>query len=102
MIRAFLASLVFALLTLAAGPAAAQLDPSPKVAARLVAESGEIAPGGTVAVALEEVIRPGWHTYWVNPGDAGLPSTLAWQLPAGWQAGGMAWPYPKQIAVGPV
>ncbi|MDE3115389.1 MAG: thioredoxin family protein [Pseudomonadota bacterium] len=100
--RAVLASLVLALLALAARPAAAQLDQSPRVAARLVAESGEIAPGGTVAVALEEVIRPGWHTYWINPGDAGLPSALQWQLPAGWKADAIAWPYPKRLAVGPV
>ncbi|MDE3117345.1 MAG: thiol:disulfide interchange protein, partial [Pseudomonadota bacterium] len=100
--RALLASLVFALLTLAVGPAAAQLDRLPKVQARLVAETGEIAPGGTVVVALEEVIRSGWHTYWVNPGDAGMASALVWQLPAGWQAGGIAWPYPKRLAVGPV
>ena len=100
--RALLASLVLAFLALAARPAAAQLDQLPKVQARLVAETGEIAPGGTLAVALEEVIRPGWHTYWVNPGDAGMASMLAWQLPGGWKTGGLVWPYPKRLAVGPV
>lgn len=83
-----------------AGPAAAQIDRAPKVHARLIAEAGEIAPGGTVAVALEEIIRPGWHTYWINPGDAGAPSALAWTLPAGWKAGAIEWPYPKRLPVG--
>ena len=26
---------------------------------------------------------PGWHGYWLNPGDAGLPMDVKWQLPAG-------------------
>ena len=25
--------------------------------------------------------KPGWHTYWINPGDSGLPTTLNWTLP---------------------
>jgi len=85
-----------------AAPAAAQIDRAPKVQARLIAEAGEIAPAGTVAVALEEIIRPGWHTYWVNPGDAGAPTTLDWSLPAGWSAGAIQWPYPKRLPVGPL
>lgn len=82
-----------------AAPAAAQIDHAPRVQARLIAEQNEIAPGGTVAVALEEVIRPGWHTYWVNPGVAGAPSSLVWTLPEGWKAGAIEWPYPKSLPV---
>jgi thiol:disulfide interchange protein DsbD len=80
---------------------AQELDRSPKVAARLVAE-GEAAPGGSVWMALEEVIRPGWHTYWINPGDAGNPTTIDWTLPAGWKAGEIVWPRPKRLPVGPL
>ena len=25
----------------------------------------------------------GWHIYWQNPGDSGLPTTIAWKLPPG-------------------
>ena len=96
---AFLATV---LACVAALPAAAQMDTAPKVQARLLAEQGEIAPGGIVTVALEEVIRPGWHTYWINPGDAGAPSALTWKLPAGWKAGAIAWPYPRRLPVGPL
>jgi thiol:disulfide interchange protein/DsbC/DsbD-like thiol-disulfide interchange protein len=81
---------------------AAQVDSAPKVHARLIAETGEIAPGGSVAVALEEIIRPGWHTYWVNPGEAGLPTEIKWSLPPGWHAGPIEWPYPKRLPVGPL
>jgi thiol:disulfide interchange protein DsbD len=73
-------------------------DGAPKVAARLVAE-GAVTPGGKLAVALEEKIRPEWHTYWVNPGDAGAPTSIAWSLPAGWTAGDIQWPTPKRLPV---
>jgi thiol:disulfide interchange protein DsbD len=85
-----------------AGEAAAQVDAAPKVHAQLIAETGEVGPGGTVAVALEEDIRPGWHTYWINPGDAGAPSEIQWTLPPGWRAGPIAWPYPERVPVGPL
>ena len=77
------------------------LDRAPKVTARLIAE-GEAAPGGVVWVALEEQIRPGWHTYWINPGDAGNPTTIDWTLPARWKAGEIVWPRPKRLPVGPL
>lgn len=88
--------------TVPAVPALAQIDAAPKVQARLVAERDEIAPGGTVQVALEQKIRPGWHTYWRNPGDAGAPTQIQWSLPPGWQAGAIEWPYPKELPVGPL
>ncbi|HTQ15473.1 MAG TPA: protein-disulfide reductase DsbD domain-containing protein [Rhizomicrobium sp.] len=94
--------LLACLLLLAAAPAAADDISSPKVTPRLVAETDEIAPGGKVAVALEEVIAPDWHTYWSNPGEAGLPTTIDWTLPAGWKAGPIQWPYPKRLPVGPL
>jgi thiol:disulfide interchange protein DsbD len=67
----------------AALPAAAQIDSAPKVHARLIAETSSVAPGRTVTVALEQDIRPGWHTYWRNPGEAGEATEIAWTLPPG-------------------
>lgn len=90
------------LICAAAAPAAAQINPGPRVHARLIAEQGEIAPGKSVTVAMEEVIAPGWHTYWSNPGEAGLPSAIKWTLPPGWKASAIAWPYPKRLPVGPL
>ena len=90
------------LLLTACGAARAQIDSAPKVHVRLVAENTEISPGERVAVAFEQVIRPGWHTYWVNPGEAGLPTEIDWSLPQGWRAGPIEWPYPKRLPVGPL
>jgi thiol:disulfide interchange protein len=82
-------------------PAAAQ-DAGPNVHVRLVAEDSAVAPGGTVAVALAQDIRPGWHTYWINPGDAGAATEMKWSLPQGWSATPIQWPTPKRLPVGPL
>ncbi len=93
---------IFAL-TVGALPASAQNgglpDNLPKVQATLIPERMGAAPGSTVTVALKEVIRKNWHTYWRNPGDAGAPTTITWHLPPGWTAGPVQWPYPKRLPV---
>jgi len=45
-------------------------------------------------------IREGWHTYWKNPGDAGLPPRIEWSLPEGFEAGEIEWPAPERFAEG--
>jgi thiol:disulfide interchange protein DsbD len=90
--------LVLAALFALVSPALAQ-DRSPKVVARLVAEDLAVAPGGKISVALEEKIRAGWHTYWINAGDVGTPTMIQWTLPPGWQAGPIQWPAPKRLPV---
>lgn len=77
-------------------------DNLPKVQATFVPERMGVMPGGTVTIALKEVIRKNWHTYWRNPGDAGAPTTIMWHLPSGWTAGPVQWPYPKRLPVGPL
>lgn len=37
---------------------------------------------------------PGWHTYYKNPGDVGLPTRIKWSLPEGISAGEIEWPEP--------
>ncbi len=44
--------------------------------------------------------KPGWHTYWINPGDTGLPTSLTWKLPKGMQASPIQWPLPQKLTVG--
>src|SRR5262249_51796437 len=80
----------------------AAIDRSPKVHARLIAERDPIPPGASVTVAVEQDIRPGWHTYWINPGEAGSATQVQWKMPPGWRAGDLHWPYPKRIQVGPI
>lgn len=70
---------------------------SPHITARLVAESAAVAPNGDVTVALDYTPAPGWHTYWVNPGDTGLPPKFKWNLPDGVTTGDIKWPVPETL-----
>ncbi len=72
-----------------------------RVRAELLAHAPQgIAPGKPLWVGLQLTHQPQWHTYWKNPGDSGLPTSLQWTLPAGVTAGEIAWPVPKKIPIG--
>ena len=72
------------------------------VEAELVSERSALVPGEPLTVALRLAMDRGWHTYWQNPGDSGLPTTLAWKLPAQLHAGPIQWPAPQVLPVGPL
>ena len=69
------------------------------VRASMEIETRSPAPGDIVTVAIVMDPKPGWHDYWVNPGDAGTPLELAWQLPAGMHAGPLRAPVPDTLIV---
>jgi thiol:disulfide interchange protein DsbD len=72
------------------------------VSAELVSDQAALVPGSTATVALRLSIERGWHTYWRNPGESGLPTTLAWRLPPGYAAGDIEWPAPRALPAGPL
>ncbi|HET8747025.1 MAG TPA: thioredoxin family protein [Ramlibacter sp.] len=73
------------------------------VRAELLAHAPEgLEAGKQVWVGLRITHQPEWHTYWKNPGDSGLPTVLTWSLPAGLEAGEIAWPAPHKLPVGPL
>ena len=99
--RSFMA--ILAGLFLLALPATAQLATDGRRAeAELISERASVAPGETVFVALKMTMDPGWHIYWRNAGDAGLPPQLVLKegtnLPEG-ALGEMMWPLPKLLPV---
>lgn len=55
--------------------------------------------GEPVRAAVMIQSRPGWHTYWKNPGDAGQEPMPKWKLPTGWKASALGFPIPKVIKV---
>lgn len=63
----------------------------------LLPEQTAAVPGQTLWLALQMAHDPRWHTYWVNPGDAGLPTEISWTLPAGVTAGDIVWPIPERF-----
>src|SRR4051812_42300208 len=65
---------------------------------QLVTE-GSAPAGGEVELAIHMRTQPGWHGYWQNPGDAGLPMSVDWQLPKGFSAGPQRYPVPTRLTV---
>lgn len=70
--------------------------------AQLISEVESIQPGGVFYTALHLQMDPHWHTYWQNPGDSGIPTTLRWDLPEGFQAGSIEWMYPSRFEMPPL
>ncbi|MDB5700430.1 MAG: thiol:disulfide interchange protein [Sphingomonadales bacterium] len=66
---------------------------------RLVAEIAEPAPASSVTIALDMRTEKGWHGYWKNPGEAGLTSRFAWELPKGANIGAPAYPVPHVLNI---
>jgi len=65
---------------------------------QLIAE-GPAPAGGEVELAIHMQTNSGWHGYWLNPGDAGLPMDLKWQLPKGFSVGPLRYPVPTRLTV---
>jgi len=82
--------------------AGAQAPPGRHVKASLVAETDAVRPGQTLTVGIRLDMEKGWHIYWRNPGDSGLPTRAKWELPAGFAAGEIRWPYPIRFTTGPL
>ena len=87
-----------ALLFAASQPLHAQIHGGRKlVEAALVADTTAIVPGQPFRLGLLLRMAPGWHTYWENPGDSGLPTTFDPKLPDKFAVGPVVWPLPKRI-----
>jgi thiol:disulfide interchange protein DsbD len=83
-------------------PLLANPVPTTHVQAELGSVVTTIQPGTSFWVVLHLRMPAGWHTYWQNPGDAGLATAMHWVLPAGFTAGDIVWPYPQRLPVGPL
>ena len=80
-------------------PGAASAQKADKLSVSLHAESEAPAPGSRVRIAIKFVPKPGWHGYWSNPGDSGLPPSVRWQAPASVSFGELRHPAPSFLSV---
>jgi thiol:disulfide interchange protein len=75
---------------------------TPRATVTLVSEMEAVAPGRSFRVLLRQRLAPGWHTYWINPGDAGQPPEVDFVLPPGASATPLRFPAPHRIPFGPL
>jgi DsbC/DsbD-like thiol-disulfide interchange protein len=68
------------------------------VQAELLSDVSAIQPGKPFWLGVHLTIDSGWHIYWKNPGDAGLPVRVKLTLPDGFTAGPLEFPTPSRFA----
>jgi thiol:disulfide interchange protein DsbD len=87
-------ALLFATLALPGSFSSARAS---QVKATLLPTQRGIAPGSAATFLLRLEHAEKWHTYWVNPGEAGNPTRIVWALPEGWTATEPRWPAPRRF-----
>jgi thiol:disulfide interchange protein len=65
--------------------------------AKLILSVDTAKPGDTIWAGVDLKMEPAWHTYWKNPGAAGMATEIKWQLPPGISAGEIQWPLPDKF-----
>ncbi|MFV0337648.1 MAG: protein-disulfide reductase DsbD family protein [Chthoniobacterales bacterium] len=66
------------------------------VEASLISSRSAVVPGEALQVGILLKMAKNWHTYWINPGDAGMPTSVKWTLPEGFGAGNLDFPIPHR------
>ncbi len=71
------------------------------VAVSFIPEAGGISEiaqhDGMLWLGVDMDIREGWHVYWRNPGDSGLPTTIRWNPHPYLTPGEIHWPRPSRF-----
>ncbi len=60
----------------------------------LVCEVTSVEEGTNFSVAIVLEPDPGWHVYWINPGDNGSELKVRWDMPEDFEAGDLQFPTP--------
>lgn len=88
---------VFFLWLLAASSAFAQFQSKPHLEVKLMAEARTAPAGETVWLMLDYRHEKGWHTYYLNPGESGLPAQFEWDTDGAYTVGDVVWPSPETL-----
>jgi thiol:disulfide interchange protein DsbD len=105
-VTSMLTRLAAAFLLAAAMVPASAMESAPVVTkhatASLITSADSVVPGGSVRAGLRLRMTEGWHTYWRNPGDAGVPTELTFTLADDAKAGPIEWPTPSRQTEGTI
>jgi thiol:disulfide interchange protein DsbD len=56
--------------------------------------------GKPIRAAVRMSYDPGYHGYWINPGEGGMKTEVKWNLPDGWSASELSFPAPQREVTG--
>lgn len=100
--RMFSALVIAVLIPTIAFAQESNVQQSPRATVSLVSDHAAVSPGQKVRIGLRQRLAPHWHTYWKNPGDAGSPPNIEFNLPEGATVSAIDWPGPDRFIIGPV
>lgn len=99
-------AILAALLAVAAPASPCRAEPAKEakaadalVRATLLADAGVAVPGRSFTLGVRLAMKPHWHTYWVNPGEAGEATRIRMTGPPGFRFGQTLWPLPSTIEI---
>jgi suppressor for copper-sensitivity B len=101
-VRAWIAAVLVAMATcLGAVPAfAAEWAKNESGEVGLIAATSAVGDATTLEMGLAFRLRPGWHIYWRNPGDAGYPPKIEWTGSQNVGIPVLSWPAPERMILG--
>lgn len=79
--------------------ASAQTPRENAIRTALLAETETPAPGQSFTIAIRMRPDEGWHGYWLNPGEAGIPDSFEWDVPEGVTIGALRYPVPERLSI---
>jgi thiol:disulfide interchange protein DsbD len=102
-LSAVLSLCAFASILLLVGCGDSSVASKPHISASLISDHSTISPGSSFTLGIDFKLEKGWHIYWKNPGDSGLPPRFNWRD----QGEPITvreplWPYPEKISSGPL
>lgn len=92
-IRPYLHQILFLLATLFVLTQASQAQQN-QTKVELLLSHEETRAGEEFSALIKMAMPANWHTYWKNPGEAGLATSVEWELPDYIKAGEIQWPIP--------
>ena len=88
---------LIALALLFGPPAASAQSKADVVKAELLADVAAVKAGEAFTAGVRLTIEPGWHVYWLNPGDSGAPTNVKLKAPPGFKVGPLQYPVPVRF-----
>tara|TARA_Y100001935_G_scaffold253072_1_gene258370 strand:- start:1726 stop:3738 length:2013 start_codon:yes stop_codon:yes gene_type:complete len=69
---------------------------------KIIGSKNIITEPGVIELGYQFNFTPGWHTYWINPGDSGGPPVFEFDELADWNIENNLWPGPQKIEYPPL
>ena len=67
------------------------------VTPHLISDRSAVVPGQSFKLGIHLDMAEGWHTYYKDPGDAGMKTSVEWHLPPGFKVSELIWQKPEKF-----